>query len=432
VALAAWPFFGSGSRAVAVRPAAATVLPDYLYRDRTIAFYEMRVRRDPQDQISAKTLAQQYLQRFREAGDIDDVKRSMLAARRAIALQPGNNWSSYEALASAESALHLFRQAFAHERFALADRSDDPNGIGQMASTEMELGRYEDAGRLIGRALEKHPRDPGLLAVRARYEELSGHLKEARVDLARGAESVDSVSDNSAQSRAWYHYRAGEMAFSAGAVDEAERDERDALVTFPEFAQAYNSLARSCWATKDWRCALAAATKGAEIAPLPETLGYKADAERALGDAAAARRTDDLIVAIERIGNAYRVSDRLLAVYYSEHGIRLDDALRIARRETMVRGTEIYAQDTLAWAAAMDGHWTEARAASRLALRWGTEDSRLHYHAGIIALHFGDRAEAIRQLSRALESNPRFHPRYADDATRRLAVLRSRGLDVAR
>ncbi len=157
--------------------------------------------------------------------------------------------------------------------------------------------------------------------------------------------------------------------------------------------------------------------------PLPETLGYKADAQRALGDADGAAQTQDLIVAIERIGNAYRVNDRLIAIYYSEHGLKLDDALRIARREIAVRGDEIYAQDTLAWAAAMDGHWDEAGRAIGRAIRYDTEDPRLQFHAGMIALHFGRLAEAKRRLIRALALNPQFHPVYADQARATLARL---------
>ncbi|GAC1500752.1 MAG: hypothetical protein NVS1B14_04840 [Vulcanimicrobiaceae bacterium] len=422
-ALIAWPLLGSGAKAHAARPAAAAVLPDYLYRDKTIAFYEQRVKRDTQDQISARTLAQQYMQRYREAGDIDDIKRAMRQARRSIALQPGNNWSAYEIRASGETALPLVTKALQDERYAHFDRPSDTNATAQIASLQMELGRYEAAHAVLMPVAEKNASDAGVLAVLARYEELTGRLQDARAHLERGSIIMDGGLDNSAQARAWFHYRAGEMAFLSGAVDEAKRDERDAIVIFPNDAPALNALARFCWATRDWPCTLDAAQKGASIVPLPETLGYEADAQRALGDASGARQTEALIVAIERIGNAYHVSDRLLAVYYSEHGLRRDDALRIARREVRVRGDEIYAQDTLAWAAAMDGRWDESRRAIRKALRYDTEDARLQYHAGVIAQHFGDRAQAKQRLARALQLNAQFHPLYADDARVRLASL---------
>jgi Flp pilus assembly protein TadD len=130
----------------------------------------------------------------------------------------------------------------------------------------------------------------------------------------------------------------------------------------------------------------------------------------------------DLIVTIEKIGNAQHISDRLLAIYYSEHRIHTADAYAIARHELLARD-DIFTEDTLAWAAAADGRWDEARVASRKAMRFDTENSLLQYHAGIIALHFGDRDEAKRRFEKALALNPSFHQVYADDARAQLARL---------
>ena len=41
----------------------------------------------------------------------------------------------------------------------------------------------------------------------------------------------------------------------------------------------------------------------------------------------------------------------------------------------------------------------------------------------MIALHFGERAQAARELRAALALNPAFHPAYADDARAELAQL---------
>jgi Flp pilus assembly protein TadD len=71
----------------------------------------------------------------------------------------------------------------------------------------------------------------------------------------------------------------------------------------------------------------------------------------------------------------------------------------------------------------MDGRWSEARAAIRKALVFDTEDARLQYHAGVIALHFGDRAQARRRFEHALALNSHFHPVYADEARSELARL---------
>ncbi len=223
-----------------------------------------------------------------------------------------------------------------------------------------------------------------------------------------------------------YHFRLGEVLFSQGKIGEAKQREREALRYFPHFELAYRALARFCWATKDWPCARDAAVEGAAVVPVPETLGYEADAQEALGDRGGAARTRALVVAIERLGNAYHLNDRLLAVYYSEHGIRLDDAYRIAQREVRLRGNEVYAQDTLAWAAAMDGRWGTARAAALAATRFGTQDPRILFHAGTIAMHFHQDGRATRLLQGALALNPRFDPFYAQKAREMLGSILSR------
>lgn len=422
VAIVAWPFFGAGNRARASLPEPAAVLPDYSHRDQTIAFLEKKARGDAQDQITARMLAAQYMQRYRENGDVDDVKRAIAQGKRSLVLQPQNSSAADEVLGSAYTALHKFRLALDYERAAHKDQPYDSNPVAQMASLEMELGDYRAAARDLVVA-QKIKNSPTVESVQARYEELTGNVQEARRLVQLGMVQTDAVIDNSAQGRAWFHFRSGELAFSAGAVDEAKADERDALKDFPNFELADRALARFCWATKDWHCALDAAAKGAAVTPLPETLGYEADAQKALGDTAGAQQTQALIFAIERIGNAYRLSDRLLSVYYSEHGIRLDDSLKIAQREVAARGNEIYAQDTLAWAAAMDGRWDIARKAAARAIRLNTQDPRIQFHAGMIALHFGEKDEAQRRLQQALAENAQFDPFYADEARAQLAKL---------
>ncbi len=418
VAIAAWPFLGM-QQANASHAYVAPVLPDYSYRDETVAFYERQVREDRQDQISAAVLAAQYMQRYRENLDVGDILRAVYQGKRALRLQPQNNNGALEVLASAYYALHDFEVAYRYEAAAHQERPDDSNAPAQMALLQMELGRYEAARKdiAVARAIKN---DPGVWAAQARYDELTGDLATARQLMGEAAQRSDEVIDNSAESRAWYHYRLGEMAFSAGDVSTALSQERTAIAQFPNFEMAYRALARFCWGLKDWHCALQAATSGAQIVPDPETLGYKSDAQRALGDFEGARQTQQLIFAVERIGNAYHISDRLLSVYYAEHGVRLRDALAIARREVRRRGDEIQAQDTLAWAAAMDGHWTQAYRAMRQAVRYRTQDSRILYHAGVIERHFAHRERARAYMRQALRLNPHFDPYYADAA--RLAL----------
>ena len=420
---AAWPSFVATRTAQAsAEPTPAPVLADYAQRDRLVTFYEGAVRRHP-DQIVTRMLASQYLQRFRETGDPGDLLRGEHAAEQSLALQPRFNLGAEMTLASSLVSLHRFRDGLAHARRALEIDPGNSAAVAQVASTDVELGRYDEANVLLRAAHAGSETNLALDTASARYDELNGNLAAARRSIDRALAQTDSVIDNPAESRAWYHFRAGELAWTAGDSPTAERRFREALDIFPTYARAWNGLARLYRGERRWPETLDAATRAAKLVPLPETLGYEADAQRALGDEAAARATDDLIDAVARIGNAGRLNDRALALYFADHGRRLDDAIAIARRDVATRD-DVLAEDTLAWALARAGRYPEARTAARKAVRRNTQDARLQYHAGVIAMESGDPAEAARLLRAALDLNPRFHPDESGDARARLARLR--------
>ena len=424
-AAALWPAFvkqrEDAARAASL-PTAAPITADYLDRNRTIAFWEGMVRkRVADDMLSPRQLSFQYLQRYREHADIDDVLRARRMAELSLQKQPQSNIGAQIALASVELTLHQFKAALRETR-RIESLDPAPEMRMREASLELEIGDYTGAKRIIDRLPPRKRLDISRDTLVARYDELTGHLASARQLFEQATADANSVLDTPAQQRAWFFFRSGELAFEAGDNDAALADEDGALALFPNYAEANRLKAKFACALKRWQVCRDAAAASAGVVPYPETLGYQEDAERALGAGADAGRIADLIVTIERIGNAQRISDRLLAIYYAEHRIRTADAYRIARRELAVRD-DIFTEDTLAWAAAADGRWDEARVAERNALRFDTEISLLQYHAGIIALHFGDRAEAKRRLERALALNPSFHPAYADDARARLARL---------
>ena len=428
-AIAVWPFYargGADAARLASMPSAAPVTPDYLNRDRTVALWERADRQHLRgDMLSPSKLSAEYLQRYRERGDIGDVVRALDAARRSLRVQPYGNAAADVDLASALVALHRFSDALAITKRIERYQPGDPAMLVREASIDLELGRYDDARRIVD-ALRRLPagavdtlsRDTLL----ARYDELTGNLAQARERFERTTAAANAVFALGAQPRAWFDVRAGELAFEAGDNDAALAHERSALQTYPGYSEANRLLARVTCSLHQWAECAAAARASAEVVPYPEVLGYQADAERALGRTADAAQTADLIGTVARIGNAQHVSDRLLAIYDTEHGEHLEDAYRIAKGELAVRD-DVFTDDTLAWAAAATGRWDEARTRSAKALRLGTQSALLQYHAGIIALHFGDRVAAKRRLAAALALNDRFHPTYADDARSRLARL---------
>jgi len=418
-----WPAFAS-SRAAAGDPTAAlTPAPlrdDATIRAKTIAFEESRLPQDSEDQITPRMLSEQYLQRYRERGDVGDVLRAEAAARRSLRNQPRGNVAALGALASAQLTLHRFRDALATVRSARESAAANANLAMSEASLDMELGDYAAAGALIGRYGNGDTDASEVVA--SRYAELTGDLPRARTLLARASRRADAVYGIPNERRAWFHVRLGELAFAAGDADAALREEKTALERFPDDVQALTDSARFDAALGRWSDARGFAERAVQRTPSPENLGLLADAEERLGDRSAAAATRDEIAAVERIGNAQRLVDRLLALEYADHGTRLDDAYAIARRELSLRD-DVFAEDTLAWTSARSGHWDEARTAARRATALNTADARIWYHAGVIAEHDGDAHTALADYRHALALNPHFQAGFADDAAARAARL---------
>src|SRR5439155_786377 len=122
------------------------------------------------------------------------------------------------------------------------------------------------------------------------------------------------------------------------------------------------------------------------------------------------------------VGTTY---GRQLALFYADHDRRPEEALRLARLEAAGRG-DIYTDDTLAWACYKNGRLAEAARAAHRALRLGTEDAMLHYHAGTIAAALGHGPIAARHLRRAPGLNPHFDLRQAPRARARGAGAKPR------
>jgi tetratricopeptide (TPR) repeat protein len=146
-----------------------------------------------------------------------------------------------------------------------------------------------------------------------------------------------------------------------------------------------------------------------------------------LGRDADARRQYALVEYIGRLSALNKVVyNRELALFYADHDLKLPEALALARAELSVR-RDVYTQDVLAWALLKNGRAREALEPLSEALRLGTRDARLFFHAGMIHRAAGNDEAARDFLGRALALSPRFHVLQAPIAVKVLAELTGKG-----
>ena len=113
---------------------------------------------------------------------------------------------------------------------------------------------------------------------------------------------------------------------------------------------------------------------------------------------------------------------RELLMFYANHDIKTGEACDSAIKEYETR-KDIYGADLLAWTCLMAGRLDEARLAMRDALRLGTKDAQLFYHAGMIEKELGNQNEARRLLKLSLKTNPAFDLLQAEKARNILATM---------
>ncbi len=118
-------------------------------------------------------------------------------------------------------------------------------------------------------------------------------------------------------------------------------------------------------------------------------------------------------------------TDLELAAFLADHG---DPQRAVAlAREAYARTPTTAAADILGWALLAAGEIDEAARYADDALRLGGRNSRVLFHAGMIAEAAGQPQLARERLELALELNPAFSPLHAPLAVEALARLEDDG-----
>jgi tetratricopeptide (TPR) repeat protein len=413
--------------AVAPESAAlAAVRADAAVAQRTIEFLEHRVRDDPLDIIALDKLAGQYLQRVRETGDVTYLRLATRAAEMSLAAVPAEeNVAGLAALAQAEHASHRFAEARDHARQLVALDGGQAYPYQLLGDAFLELGAYDEAGEAYRQMRRRRPTGVATESRRARMALLHGAPRRAAVHLEAALANALAAPAPSRESVAWCRWQRGEVAFMIGDYAEAERWQRQALAGYPDYPHALASLARARAALGDRDGAIELYERAVSILPDPSVVAALGDLYAVAGRDSEARTEYALVEAIARLNAAQgALYDRQIAMFHADHDTELAEGHASAISAFAVR-RDVYGADAVAWTAYKVGSIDEARAAIQEALRLGTRDTRLFFHAGMIARAAGDTAMARAYLARALRVSPNFDPLQGDVARAALAGLAS-------
>jgi tetratricopeptide (TPR) repeat protein len=222
---------------------------------------------------------------------------------------------------------------------------------------------------------------------------------------------------------AWCRVQLGHLHLSIGELKKAEQQYSAALQIFPNYFQALLGMGRVLAADKKFEQAIDFYRQSTAIVPQMEAVAELGDLLALLDRKEDAEQQYALIEAIEQLNRSHQVQpDAWLSLFYADHGRHLDQAMAIAENQ-IARRKDIRTYDALAWAYYQAGHYAEADRAMDQALRLGTRNAGLFFHAGMIKAKLGLTSAAIDFLARALQVNSAFHPQHATQARQTLKML---------
>lgn len=378
--------------------------PDLPTADVQIAFWSKRAAGNAGAYIELTYLGQAFARKARETSDVGYYVRAEAALRRALRTNP-KYVQAAAFLSTVLFSLHDFNGALALARPLV----DDPRALQALATlgdAHLALGNYSRAQAAYNRLLAFNA-VPGAYSRLAFLADLRGDTDQALALMDRAARLAQESGDYG-ESLAWHAYQIGELSFRAGRIDAAESHYRAALDLFEGYPLALGGLAKAKAANGEYAAAIDLYRRATEIVPQPDLLAALGDVYAIVGNERAAREQYGVVEFVGKLARVNRqVYNRQLALFYADHGLRPGEAMRLALAELRVR-KDVYGYDAAAWTSYKSGMLEEARRFSERALSRGTRDSRLYYHAGMIAKAQGRTAEARSLLSQALRMNPHF------------------------
>ncbi|GAA3007047.1 hypothetical protein Sfulv_50460 [Streptomyces fulvorobeus] len=357
----------------------------------------------PGDPVAWAGLARAEIEQARTTLDAARLGAADRALRRSLALDAVDNYGAVTGQGFLANARHEFVKGREYGLRATRMAPDRPDGYAVLADAEIQLGNYPQARAAVQRMLDIAPATAAYS--RAAYDlETNGRPEDAAIALQRAVDSA--VTDDE---RGFAEARLGDLAWSQGKVDVAERRYRRALASVPDHPYGQAGIARVTAARGHTGKALELYARLVERTPLPQFLLESLELRGASGGSRQGSEWAALSAHVRMVRADVAPVDPHLILYAADHGDP-KTAVELARREWRHTRSVIIA-DALGWALHRAGQDTEALTYTRRAASTGWRNALFLHHRGtieqVLAL-----PEGSRHLSEARALNPHLFPHH--------------------
>lgn len=391
--------------------------------EETIQFFQKKVKASPQNTFLLTKLGRAYLFSARQTGNETHYHEAEKVFQAVLKKKPESP-AVLAQLAAVYMAQHRFQEALKLSQEVYRKNSKYTLALANIGDALLELGRYDEAEQTFQELQKKTPAALSeVLARLARIAELRGRTDES-LKLLNEALKQERANKPNSPEIAWYHFRLGEVYFGAGQIEHANKHFESSLELREDYVGALLGLGQVRAAQKRYQQAAELYEKVVAQKPDFDLIGDMGTLYGLAGNKSKAKALEEKAVSLVPEAKKIETEARHLALFLADREIQLDLALESAQKELKVR-QDVFAYDVLAWVLFKKGETQPAWEAAQKALRIGTRDARIHYHAGLIARKLGRPDAARMHLVKALEINPHFGFDQPVEAKKVLAELKS-------
>lgn len=335
------------------------------------------------------------------------------AYQKAQQIEP-HNPEALNGLAWVHGGRHNFEESVHWAKLALETDPTNPISHGIIGDAALELGDLERAFESYQAMMDLRP-DLSSYSRGAYLVWLTGDAKKARWLMQKAIDAGSPHRENSA----WCRTRLAMMLFYEGALLPAAQVAEQGLKAAPEHIPLLLMLGKIRLAQQDEKAAMLAFESVLKHGENHEALVGLGDLHLMKERKEEAEKYFERVKKLHELNTKQGIHDHTqMARFYADHDRELDQALKFAEEHGQTQN--IYEADTLAWVCYQKGDFKRARKAIKVAMRAGTPDAEIFYHAGLIAAAVNDKPGAQKLIARALSLNPRFHHIQAARAVKTL------------